>query len=319
MGGVTARGTRRLVVAALVALFALGSPSLARAEPAAGKAASAKPAAGKAASAQPGAGAATASPAQDAAGQARAHFERALDAYREGRYERAVTELEQAVKLDPEGKDLYYNLGLVHEKLGNLDRALFYFRRYLELETLPAERERVEVMVQRLAGAEASAQRTAAAEGSPASDASPQEAPQQAGSAARGRWDRWVWISGGVAVTSLALGVVYGVRALAAHPGGSPRSGPGQSAGELQRNAARAHDYALVADASFGIALVSGVAAAVLYFGREPEPRRADQRAAQGRGPLPRAASASRAAASGARTSGALVAVPYGISFSGQF
>src|SRR5690348_444092 len=50
------------------------------------------------------------------------HFEEALVHYREGHYRAAVAELEAALTFDPTSKDLLYNLALVHEKLGQLDR-----------------------------------------------------------------------------------------------------------------------------------------------------------------------------------------------------
>jgi len=186
---------RRLLVGALLAALLTPSPGHAKPPPAAAAAAPGKPAAS--------------APADDPAALAKAHSERALDAYREGRYERAVKELEHAVELDPEGKDLYYNLGLVHEKLGNLDRALFYFRRYLELETLPAERERVEIMVQRLAGAEASARRADAEQAAAPRD--PDVAPGAADRPATkpGRWDEWVCLRVGLASASLLVADVH--------------------------------------------------------------------------------------------------------------
>jgi tetratricopeptide (TPR) repeat protein len=54
---------------------------------------------------------------------AREHFERALELYRAGRYAEALARLESAAELDPNGKDLFFNLSLVHEKLGQLPRA----------------------------------------------------------------------------------------------------------------------------------------------------------------------------------------------------
>lgn len=205
---------------------------------------------------------------------AKRHFEAALEAYREGKYERAVEELEEALRLDPSGKDLVYNLGLVHEKLGNLDKALFYFRRYLEMETDPVERQRAEVIVQRLAGAQERALRA-----SSGGDDDPTRGPNgeqtSAGpnpERAPGKLDVWVYGAAGLSLAALTVGVVFGVRALVEHPGGSPSTGPGESASDLQHDADRAHDMALIADVAFGVALVSGVAASVLYFGRSADP-----------------------------------------------
>jgi hypothetical protein len=45
----------------------------------------------------------------------------------------AVKELEQAARLAPQWADPYFNLGVVHEKLGNTAGAITSFKRYLEL------------------------------------------------------------------------------------------------------------------------------------------------------------------------------------------
>src|SRR6187399_432302 len=76
--------------------------------------------------------------------EARRHFDVALECYSRGRYRDAIAELEAARRLDPAGKDLVYNLALVHEKLGELEVALAYLRRYLGMERDPDERARTE-------------------------------------------------------------------------------------------------------------------------------------------------------------------------------
>ncbi len=213
--------------------------------------------------------------AKEPAEVAQEHFQAALEAYREGKYERAVEELEEALRLDPSGKDLVYNLGLVHEKLGNLDKALFYFRRYLEMETDPAERERAEVIVQRLAGAQERALRanSGGEDDSPEEEGAPGAGARSSHDRPPGKLDEWVYGTAGLSLAALTLGVVFGIRALVKHPGGSPKTGPGESASDLQADAASAHDMALIADVSFGVAVVSGVAASLLYFGRSPDQR----------------------------------------------
>src|SRR5258708_27605718 len=55
---------------------------------------------------------------------ARKHFERARAYYGQGAYRDAITELEAAHALDPNAKDLVFNLGVVHEKLADIDEAL---------------------------------------------------------------------------------------------------------------------------------------------------------------------------------------------------
>ena len=70
------------------------------------------------------------SPANVAA--ARKHFDKARADYAQGAYREAIGELEAAHALDPNAKDLVFNLGVVHEKLGDIDEALKWFRLHLE-------------------------------------------------------------------------------------------------------------------------------------------------------------------------------------------
>ena len=62
--------------------------------------------------------------------------------YERGLYRRAITKLEAALTLDPEGKELVYNLALIHEKLAEADIAEGYYLRYIDMETDPKARER---------------------------------------------------------------------------------------------------------------------------------------------------------------------------------
>lgn len=207
---------------------------------------------------------------------AKAHFERALDAYREGAYRTAIEELREALRLDPGGKDLVYNLALVHEKLGEVDAAIREFRRFTEMETDPAEVERVQGIIKRLEGArdelrrkqEASAE---AAEPAETPDVTPRAAPDAA-PREKGRMDGLVIGAAGVSAAAALVGVVYGVRAVSTAPGSDERTGPGTTVFDLQRRADDAHSYAVVADVAFVVSALSGGLAAALYFGRDAEP-----------------------------------------------
>ncbi|MBX3181826.1 MAG: tetratricopeptide repeat protein [Polyangiaceae bacterium] len=221
--------------------------------------------------------------------RASVHFSEAVEAYRKGQYRRAIQELERARELDPDGKDLIYNLGLVHERLGELERALEYYRELLARESDAMERARVTALIERVEGAHAAAGAQAPAMEGPVSS-EPEPSPRV------GRLDGWVLGTGGLALVALTVGSVFGLRAWAMHPGSSPRTGPSQSSAEAHADARRAHQLAVVADVSFGIALLSGAAAAGLYFGREaPAP------AARGSSGL------------------GVGAFPYGISYRGRF
>jgi tetratricopeptide (TPR) repeat protein len=220
-------------------------------------------------------------PAQGSAAaieEAKVHFERALAAYREGSYEVAIAELERALELDPNGKDLVYNLGLVYEKLGDVDRAIAQFERYLQMETDTSEAERAHVILRRLEGARAEVERKRAEQAASTPSAAvrePAPAPASEPQHERGRLDAWVFAASGVALAATLVGAVFGVRAVAMRPSDDESTGAGTSAADLEQRASDAHALAIVADVAFGVALASAGAGVALYFLREPEPRAA--------------------------------------------
>lgn len=199
-------------------------------------------------------------------------YQASLDLYRKGQYRAAIEKLEDARAIDPEAKELPYNLGLVHEKLGEIDDAIRYFELYLTLETDETERDRVRATIRRLAGAKRDLKPAASASAAPPppppheDEKPPPPPPPHAG-----RLDGWVYGTGGLAIAALAGGAFFGVRALSKHPS-SPATGNGQTIGDLQSSADDAHRSAVVADVLFGVGIASGVAAALLYFGRDAEP-----------------------------------------------
>lgn len=64
---------------------------------------------------------------------ARQHFMAGQDYYTQGRYEKAIEEFEEAYRLDPRPL-LLFNIAQAHEKLGHLEKAVDYLKRYLEAE-----------------------------------------------------------------------------------------------------------------------------------------------------------------------------------------
>ncbi|MGH7440856.1 MAG: tetratricopeptide repeat protein, partial [Polyangiaceae bacterium] len=87
------------------------------------------------------------------AAAARRHFDKARTFYEQGQYHEAIGELDTAHALDPSAKDLVFNLGVVHEKLGDIDDALRWFRLYAGMSLTPQESDRAEAYVRRLEGA----------------------------------------------------------------------------------------------------------------------------------------------------------------------
>ncbi len=200
---------------------------------------------------------------------ARSYFERALSHYRAGRYHDAIRELDAAFALDPTGKDLAYNLALVHERLGQLREAVAYLRRYVQLESDPAEIASAREAITRIEGARVEQAELAALSPAPVAPASapPVTAPS---CAEPGRWDGWVTATSGAAVVAMVVGAAFGVGSLLAAPGDAATSSE-RSIDDLRRAAKNARTYAQVADVAFGVGLLSGAAAGLLYFGRDAE------------------------------------------------
>jgi tetratricopeptide (TPR) repeat protein len=87
---------------------------------------------------------------------AEAHYKRARELYQLGRYREAIAQLEAAIKLDPNGAELLYNLGLVREKLGDVDEAIDAYHRYLKAlgpDADPEEVAKIKGAIKRLEGA----------------------------------------------------------------------------------------------------------------------------------------------------------------------
>lgn len=202
--------------------------------------------------------------------EAKAHFEAALVHYREGHYRSAVAELEAALNLDPAGKDLLFNLALVHEKLGQLDQAITALERYAELEKDARELERARQWIQRMKGARAELAPPAV----PARAPMPPPASVATTAAAVEPHSNKAWIlaTAGIAVAATTVGAIFGVRALSLRPGPNPSTGPGTSVEDLRAQQAEAESSALVADIAFAVGLASSATCAVLWLG-EPSGR----------------------------------------------
>ncbi|MCB9580556.1 MAG: tetratricopeptide repeat protein [Polyangiaceae bacterium] len=215
--------------------------------------------------------------------RAKKHFQTALTSYKNGAYREAIAELQEALRFDPNGKDLVYNLAVVHEKLGELDQAIEQFRRYSQMETDPKEIERVEKTIKRLEGARDELRAKEQAATPPPTERPPPKPDEPAPEpelrttrvvippAEKGRLDAFTYGAAGVAGVATVVGVVYAVRAVSTRPGSDEATGPNSTVFELQDRAQRAHNYAVTADVAFVIAALSGGATALLYFGRDKE------------------------------------------------
>lgn len=228
-----------------------------------------------------GAPAAAQPAAQSGPAAAKKHFEAAKKAYKSGAYREAIAELDRAIELDPKGKDLHYNKGLVHEKLGELDLAIAAFKRYSELETDTGELEKAIQTVRRLEGARdelAEKNRREAepppAEPPPAAPLPPpdEDTPKPKEKPKKGRLDAWVYATGGLSLLAFGAGTYFGFQALSTRQSSEDATGKGTSVYDLEDRAKRAHDYAVAADVAFAVGAASAGAAVLLYFTRDAKP-----------------------------------------------
>jgi len=176
---------------------------------------------------------------------ARAHFRRAEKAFSLGKFQQALEQYEAAYDLKPL-PGLLFNMGQCHKNLGNSQRAIFFYERYLEVAKDDSRREMVESLIaeerERLGPAAPAAPSAGAPGAAPAIDAlsvleppattSPAVASLGASPQVRAqvttddkrprpvykRW--WFWAAAGV-VTALAAGTVLVVRADRSVPRGT--------------------------------------------------------------------------------------------------
>jgi tetratricopeptide (TPR) repeat protein len=212
---------------------------------------------------------------------ARKHFDKARGYYAQGSYKEAITELEAAHSLDPNAKDLVFNLGLVHEKLANIDEALKWLRLYTTMDLTSAERDRADAYIRRLEGSRKEVEQRQATvpadEDAPLARSEPvgrlrpatraRSHPSQLPSAP-GRIDGLTIGAASVSAAALVFGVVVGLKASKDRPDANSVAGRDGTAPELASRVHDAHREAVYADIGYGAALVAAGATAYLYFGR---------------------------------------------------
>ncbi|MEQ9320280.1 MAG: tetratricopeptide repeat protein [Polyangiaceae bacterium] len=180
----------------------------------------------------------------------------ARELYARGDYAGAVDKLREAVRLDPDAKTLFYNLGLIEEKMGRIDAALADYKRCLELETNPDERANLALVIKRLEGA-----REAMSFGPaplPAPAPPPPPAPTDDGVSP------WVWVTGATALSSFIAAAVLASRAGAVDPGDDATTNVSTPLEQLEADAAQAHQLALGADIALGIGIAATAATIVI-------------------------------------------------------
>jgi tetratricopeptide (TPR) repeat protein len=213
---------------------------------------------------------------------ARRHFDKARADYEQGAYREAISELEAAHALDPSAKDLVFNLGVVHEKLSDIDDALQWFQLYTTMSLTPAERDRADAYIKRLEGAKKELAQRAAGAAPPAGSATARPpsdaqltplAPLPASPRmAYGRVDAATITAVSVAGAALAFATVMAVKAKVDQPPAGFVTGRDGTYSDLQSRTDTAHREAIIADAGFGVSIAAGITAAVLYFARSRDP-----------------------------------------------
>ena len=201
--------------------------------------------------------------------EAQQHFQRAKDLYQTGSYREAIAELEAARLLDPKAKDLVFNLGIVHEKLGKFEEAITFFRQYMEMEVTPAERAKAETIIKRIEGAKREVPTNPAASGA---GTSTRPAPALPADNRRGRVDVATVNAAAIAGVGFGVGITFGILALANQPKGFVTGRDGTYE-QLKTRQSDAHRQAVIADIAFGVGIVATAAAAYLYFGRTKTPK----------------------------------------------
>jgi len=86
----------------------------------------------------------------DDSAEAKTHFNRGVKLYNLGHFQEAIPEFEKAYDLDP-APILLFNIAQSHRQNGNKERALFFYRRYLEQEPNADKRADVEQRMKELA------------------------------------------------------------------------------------------------------------------------------------------------------------------------
>ncbi len=88
----------------------------------------------------------------DPESEAQEHFKRGVKLYNLGHFQEAIPEFEKAYDFDPQ-PILLFNIAQSHRQNGNKERALFFYRRYLEQEPNTTKRADVEQRMKELAQA----------------------------------------------------------------------------------------------------------------------------------------------------------------------
>jgi hypothetical protein len=214
---------------------------------------------------------------------AKRHYDKARAEYAGGAYREAIGELEAAHALDPNAKDLVFNLAVVHEKLGDVDDALRWYRLYATMPLTPQEQERADATIRRIEGAkrELDQKPTPQADQPPPPPPPPRPVPRPPPS----NVDAVTIAAASVAGAALLFGGIAAAKAEIDKPTSSFVTGQDGSYAELESRTHLAHREAVIADVGFGV-FVLGAATAAYFFLSRPHAVPAARAAAKGAGGL---------------------------------
>ena len=80
---------------------------------------------------------------------AKRHFDRGQKLFTLGKFDEALDEYQKAFDASPI-PDFLYNIGQCHRNLGDLEQAVFSFKRYLQLDPEAQNRDKVEIIIDEL-------------------------------------------------------------------------------------------------------------------------------------------------------------------------
>jgi hypothetical protein len=204
---------------------------------------------------------------------ARLHFRTGASYYEAGEYADALREFERAYALSHRA-DLFYNLSLCHERLGDIEQAAHYLERFLAEAAEVPNRSNLEIRLahfreqieaRALAAQQAAAERDARAEETPAPEVAPPTAPPAPAGPNVGAIASFSVAAAGVIGAAIFAPLAFAEDASLA--GGCGATG---SCRESDLDVLRA--FTITTDVSLSIALAAAVLGTVLVLVVEDDP-----------------------------------------------
>jgi tetratricopeptide (TPR) repeat protein len=78
------------------------------------------------------------------------HVEKGFDYFQQEKWDEAIAEFQEAIRLDPEFGDAYWGLGYIYVNEGEFEKAIEALEKYLQLEPDASDRAQVEAHIQQM-------------------------------------------------------------------------------------------------------------------------------------------------------------------------